>query len=102
MLLPGVEKICSVVVHIPASQQNLMFGDVAWTILEEYYIKNSFECFTYIPWLQENLFLWHSALHFHIIYSADWTKADLINNFLCSCWPLNYTGVDNTVLKPNK
>lgn len=51
-------------------------------ILEEYYIKNSFECFKYFPLLQQNLFLWHSRLHFHVIYSAGWTKANLINDFL--------------------
>lgn len=90
MLLPRVERICSVVVHFRASQQNLMLcrGFMNQTILEEYYIKNSFECFKYFPWQQQNLFLWHSGLHFHVIYSADWIKADLINNFLCSCWPL--------------
>lgn len=47
MPLPRVESISSVVVHIHASQQNLMLcGDcMNQTILEEYYIKNSFEYF---------------------------------------------------------
>lgn len=97
MPLPRVERVCSVAVHVYVSQQNLMLcGNCINQILEEYNIKNSFQYFKYFPWVQQNLFLWHTGLHFYVIYSADWTKADLVNNLLGSCWPLNYTRVDNT------
>lgn len=96
MPLPRVERICSVVVHVHASQLNLMLcGDCINKILKEYYIKNSFECFKRFLWLLQNVFLWHSGLHFDSVYFADWTKADLINNFIGSCWPLNYIRLDN-------